>query len=55
LIEDRDELESELSDDLNDIQDEWSEKVLEIESVVVGLEKTDITIDDVALVWIPVD
>ena len=55
LIEDRDELESELSDDLIDIQDEWSEKVHEIESKVVGLEKADITIDDVALVWIPVD
>ena len=55
LLEDRDELEMELSDDLNEIQDEWSEKVHEIESVTVGLEKTDITIDDVALVWIPVD
>jgi len=55
LIEDRDELEEALSDDLNDIQDEWSEKVHEIESFIVGLEKTDITIDDVALVWIPVD
>jgi len=55
LMEDRDELEMELGDDLNDIQDEWSEKVFEIESIVVGLEKTDISIDDVALVWIPVD
>jgi len=55
LIEDREELESELGDDLNDIQDDWSAKIHEIESVIVGLEKTDITIDDVALVWIPVD
>lgn len=55
LIEDREELESEIGDDLNDIQDDWSAKVLEIESVIVGLEKTDITIDDVALIWIPVD
>lgn len=55
LIEDRDELEAELGDDLIDIQDEWSEKVYEIESITVGLEKTDISIDDVALVWIPVE
>jgi len=55
LMEDRDELEAELGDDLNDIQDDWSEKVHEIESMIVGLEKTDITIDDVALVWIPVE
>jgi len=55
LMEDRDELEAELGDDLNDIQDEWSDKVDEIETMVVGLEKADISIDDVALVWIPVD
>lgn len=55
LMEDRDELEMELREDLIEIQDEWSEKVYEIESVNVGLEKTDITIDDVALVWIPID
>jgi len=55
LVEDRDELELEIADDLNDIQDEWSEKVHDIEPLIVGLEKTDITIDDVALVWIPVD
>lgn len=55
LVEDREELEAELNDDLMDIQDEWSAKVHEIESVTVGLEKTDITIDDVALVWIPTD
>ncbi len=55
LMEDKDELEMELSEDLIEIQDEWSEKVHEIESVTVGLEKTDISIDDVALIWIPID
>ena len=55
LIEDRTELESEITDDLYEIQDEWSAKVDEIETMAIGLEKTDISIDDVALVWIPVD
>jgi len=55
LVDDREELEAEVSDDLIEIQDEWSEKALEVDSVTVGLEKADITIDDVALVWIPVD
>jgi len=55
LVDDREELEMEISDDLNDIQDEWSEKVHEIDSMDIRLEKTDISIDDVALVWIPVD
>ena len=55
LMEDREELEQELSEDLFEIQDEWSEKASDIESITVGLEKTDISIDDVALVWIPRD
>jgi len=55
LIEDREELEDELSEDLFEIQDEWTEKASEIESLTVGLEKTDISIDDVALIWIPRD
>ncbi len=55
LVQDREELETELSEDLLEIQDEWEAKALEIEPLVVGLEKTDISIDEVALVWIPVD
>ena len=55
LLDDKEELESEIEDDLIDIQDDWSENVHEIESMTVGLEKTDIRIDDVALIWIPVD
>ena len=55
LVDDKEELEAEVHEDLIEIQDEWSEKVFEIESIAVGLEKSDITIDDVALVWIPVD
>jgi len=55
LLQDRDELELELSEDLIEIQAEWLEKALEIESLTIGLEKNDISIDDVALVWIPVE
>ena len=55
LMEDRDELEESLSEDLFEIQNEWAEKAHEIDSMTIGLEKTDISIDDVALIWIPVD
>ncbi|MBX2836887.1 MAG: DUF87 domain-containing protein [Gammaproteobacteria bacterium] len=55
LVEDLDELEDQLSDDLYEIQEEWADKVSNIESMAVGLEKTDISIDDVALIWIPTD
>lgn len=54
LMEDREALEDELTEDLYEIQDEWEAKASSIESLIVGLEKTDITIDDATLVWIPV-
>jgi len=53
LIEDREALENALTDDLMQIQMEWQDKAGTVNSVVVGLEKTDIGVDDVVLVWIP--
>ena len=55
LVEDKEALEDELSEDLYEIQDEWTAKASEIESMTVGLEKTDITVDDATLVWMPVN
>ncbi len=48
-------LEAELADSLFEIQDAWEDKVAMVESFTVPLEKTDITVDDVVLVWIPTD
>ena len=48
------ELEAELADALVAIDDEWTEKAAEIEDVEIGLEKTDISVDQIALVWMPV-
>ncbi len=47
------ELENEMILDLEEINDRWEEIGQEIESVEVGLEKNDIHVDEVALVWIP--
>ncbi|MFK8079536.1 MAG: DUF87 domain-containing protein [Granulosicoccus sp.] len=55
LLEDRDELENALGEDLFEIQEEWSEKAMDITTLTVGLEKTDISVDEIALVWIPVN
>ncbi len=55
LMNDREELTDEVREDLFAIQDEYEQKARDIEKMVVGLEKTDIAIDEVALVWIPVD
>lgn len=53
LLEDRDELEDSLQEDLFEIQSEWSDKASDITTLSIGLEKADISIDDVVLVWIP--
>ena len=46
-------LETELTDSLWEIQSDWDDKAKEVETVEVPLEKTDISIDDFVLVWIP--
>jgi Helicase HerA, central domain len=45
-------LEEELVDTLEDIQDDWETKAANIEGTEVPLEKTDITVDELVLVWI---
>lgn len=52
--EDLQDLEDDLSRDLMEITDRWNEAAGQIETVEIGLEKTDIAVDEVALVWIPV-
>ncbi len=53
-IEDLDELELELAEALMEIDDEWSTKADAIEPFDVPLEKNDITVTDLMVVWIPV-
>ena len=48
-----DELETELTDSLWEIQSDWDDKAKEIETIEVPLEKIDISIDEFALIWIP--
>ncbi len=52
-IDELDELETELQDAVIEIDDEWTEKAENIEPSDIPLEKTDITIDDFLLVWLP--
>jgi len=48
------ELEAELADELNEITDLWESKAANVERVDIGLEKTDIMVDELVLTWIPV-
>ncbi len=52
-IDELGQLEAELQDAVIEIDDEWSEKAANVEPTEVPLEKTDITIDDFMVVWIP--
>ena len=47
-------LENELADKLLMLDDEWDAKARNVEELEVGLEKNDIQIDELSLVWIPV-
>ncbi|HSG79800.1 MAG TPA: hypothetical protein VLD62_09490, partial [Acidimicrobiia bacterium] len=47
------EMEDELGEDILEIDGAWREKAEDVEVVEIGLEKMDITVDEVALVWIP--
>ena len=48
-----DELEDELADDLQTIVAKWDDAAATVETIEVGLEKTDMRIEEVSLVWIP--
>ncbi len=47
------ELEDQLADDLSAIESEAEERAAEIETMSVSLEKTDIAVSEMALLWIP--
>ena len=48
-------LEQDLTDKLTAIQDEWDRKAAQIESLSIELEKTDISVDEIAVVWVPTE
>ena len=52
-VDELDELAETLADALADAADEWDDAAESVDPFAVGLEKTDITIEDFTLVWIP--
>ncbi|MDQ2678743.1 MAG: DUF87 domain-containing protein [Actinomycetota bacterium] len=47
-------LEEELAEQIASIADDWDAKAAAVETVEIPLEKSDITVSDLSLVWIPV-
>ena len=52
-IEDIEQLEYDLREALIEIDDDWTEKATQVETVEIPLEKNDIKIEDFELVWLP--
>ena len=48
------ELEDRLGEEIMEINDRWEDAAREVEEVEIGLEKTDVHVDDVILFWAPV-
>ena len=53
LIADLEELGDELDEEILEIDAEWRAKADEVEVREIGLEKSDIAVDELALLWIP--
>jgi hypothetical protein len=50
---DLEEIEAELADALREIADKWDAKAAAVETVAVPLEKSDVTVEEIAVVWVP--
>jgi len=52
-VDEYEQIQDEFQREIADLVAEWDEKAAIIEEVTIGLEKNDIAISDIALVWIP--
>ncbi|MFV0259385.1 MAG: helicase HerA domain-containing protein [Acidimicrobiales bacterium] len=50
-----DQVEADLAEAVIEIDQEWSDKATNVESVEIPLEKADVTVDELLLIWIPTD
>ncbi|MEJ2504585.1 MAG: hypothetical protein P8177_14955 [Gemmatimonadota bacterium] len=51
--EDIRELEEALAEEVQEIVDAWEARAESVETVEIGLEKDDIAVDEIALLWVP--
>jgi hypothetical protein len=54
-VDELEDLEEELADTVEDIVEDWNDKAANVTTFEVGLEKTDISVDELTLVWIPIN
>jgi hypothetical protein len=49
------ELEAEAADDITAIADKWDTRAANVTTLQVGLERTDVTLSQLVLAWLPVN
>jgi hypothetical protein len=54
LQQDLTDLEAELDEDLQRLHDEWTAKAAEIETIAIPLERSDVSVAQLVLFWLPV-
>lgn len=54
-VHDLEALRREIDEDITEIEFDWDDKARQIETFTVSLERADIRIDEVYLIWVPVD
>ena len=54
-VEDLESLEDDLGSELTDIDAAWSAKAAAVETIEIALAKSDVTVDELAVVWLPVE
>ena len=52
-VDELEDLERDVQEALMDIDQEWSAKAAAVQELAVGLEKADVTVQDLMLVWLP--
>ncbi len=52
-IDELEDLEEDLEEAVEDIVEDWDDKAENIAEIQVGLEKSDISVDELTLVWLP--
>ena len=53
-VEDLTALEEDLATEVTELDSAWAARGAEVETISIGLERTDVSVEELAVVWLPV-
>ncbi|MDD1753257.1 MAG: hypothetical protein LUQ38_09255, partial [Methanotrichaceae archaeon] len=53
-VNELEQLEDKLAEDIIEISEKWKSAIIQIEEVEISLDKTDVDVDGVSVLWIPI-